>query len=119
MKLGSTEYPAVAGHQLHHMVDPHFGDLIRVGNTDRAYTRLGDAVRDACTNALTYDILGLEYLAFAVQHRLTFLGAADEHLFDDRLTDEQRLWLIEFCRRWQSVAEFEAEQEEGRRDQKT
>lgn len=116
--MARNEYPAVAGHQLHHMVDPRFGDLIRVGNTDRAYTALGDAVRDACENALGYDQLGLEYATWALHHRLTWLGAADEHLFDDRLTDEQRLWLVELCRRWRSVAEFEALQEEMRRGQK-
>lgn len=32
------------------------------------------------------------------------LGSADEHLFDENLTSEQREWLRVFCERWESVA---------------
>lgn len=28
------------------------------------------------------------------------LGSADEHLFDESLTEEQRVWLTSFCERW-------------------
>ena len=28
------------------------------------------------------------------------LGSADEHLFDENLTDAQRAWLNNFCDRW-------------------
>jgi hypothetical protein len=31
------------------------------------------------------------------------LGSADEHLFDENLTDEQRAWLRAFCKRWDAV----------------
>lgn len=32
------------------------------------------------------------------------LGSADEHLFDEALTDEQRAYLHDFCRRWEIVS---------------
>jgi len=111
-----NEYPAIAGHQLRHVISQRWGDLIQVGDTDRAYVNLDEAMRDARSNPLTYAILEIEYRTFGLKHRITWLGSADEHLVDPRLTDAQRLWLVEFCRRWQSIAEFEREQEEGRRD---
>jgi hypothetical protein len=30
------------------------------------------------------------------------LGSADEHLFDDNLTLDQRVWLLNFSRRWET-----------------
>lgn len=107
----TTEYPAVAGHQLRHIVSQRWGDLVHVGNTDMAYRTLGAAVAYAKEHPLTYDHLCSEYRSFGIKHDITWLGSADEHLFDERLTDEQRLWLVEFCRRWESIAEFEAEEE--------
>jgi hypothetical protein len=35
------------------------------------------------------------------------LGSADEHLFDDNLTDAQRAWLRDFCRRWDEAEKQE------------
>jgi hypothetical protein len=32
------------------------------------------------------------------------LGSADEHFFDESLTDEQRKWLRDFSRRWEIAA---------------
>jgi len=31
------------------------------------------------------------------------LGSADEHLWDDNLTNEQRAWLRDFVRRWEEA----------------
>lgn len=105
-----NEYPAVAGHQLRHVISDRWGSLVHIGNTDRAYTKLEDAERYARDNPLTYEILISEYRTFGIDNGITWLGSADEHLFDERLTDRQRLWLIEFCRRWESIAQFEAEE---------
>ena len=33
------------------------------------------------------------------------LGSADEHLFDTALTSAQRLWLHDFCARWDAELE--------------
>lgn len=38
------------------------------------------------------------------------LGSADEHLSDESLTQQQRDWIADFCRRWE-----EAERNEFRR----
>jgi hypothetical protein len=38
------------------------------------------------------------------------LGSADEHLFDDDLTHEERKWLGDFCRRWEAAAKQEREE---------
>jgi hypothetical protein len=32
------------------------------------------------------------------------LGSADEHLFDETLTEEQRAWLRDFSRRWEDAS---------------
>lgn len=32
------------------------------------------------------------------------LGSADEHLFDEALTAEQRAWLMNFCKRWDDAS---------------
>ncbi|MGD0192889.1 MAG: hypothetical protein ABSD74_19300 [Rhizomicrobium sp.] len=32
------------------------------------------------------------------------LGSADEHLFDESLTEEQRAWVRDFSRRWDETA---------------
>jgi hypothetical protein len=37
------------------------------------------------------------------------LGSAHEHLFDDDLTDDQRLWLRDFCARWEAAEEAHRE----------
>ncbi|MCH2220203.1 MAG: hypothetical protein MK097_07760 [Dechloromonas sp.] len=43
------------------------------------------------------------------------LGSADEHLFDERLTDEQRAWLHRFCERWDAAEDTEAAWAEAER----
>jgi hypothetical protein len=40
-----------------------------------------------------------EYAAWQTANDLD-LGSADDHLFDETLTDEQRAWLFAFCQRW-------------------
>lgn len=40
-----------------------------------------------------------EYMAWNKAQGLC-LGSADEHLFDEDLTEQQRAWLADFCRRW-------------------
>jgi hypothetical protein len=39
------------------------------------------------------------------------LGSADEHYFDENLTEAQRAWLIDFGHRWEQMAHLEAEQD--------
>ena len=34
------------------------------------------------------------------------LGSADEHHFDESLTDEQREWLKDFSRRWEAAERY-------------
>jgi hypothetical protein len=34
------------------------------------------------------------------------LGSADEHLFDEQLTQEQRDWLSAFCGRWDEAVDI-------------
>lgn len=43
------------------------------------------------------------------------LGSADEHLFDEALTDGQRRWLADFCERWEEAerADREARRQEA------
>jgi hypothetical protein len=36
------------------------------------------------------------------------LGSADEHLFDENLTSEQREWLRSFSRRWEGASPVHA-----------
>lgn len=54
------------------------------------------------TNTLTD-----EYAAWNKANGLN-LGSADEHLFDDDLTDEQRKWLRDFSQRWEDAAHADA-----------
>ena len=44
-----------------------------------------------------------EYEAWNAAQGLN-LGSADEHLFDATLTAEQRMWLTDFCERWDHAA---------------
>jgi hypothetical protein len=44
-----------------------------------------------------------EYEAWNAAQGLN-LGSADEHLFDESLSPEQRQWVKNFSRRWESVA---------------
>lgn len=45
------------------------------------------------------DALIAEYIAWNKANGL-HLGSADEHWYDERLTDEQRAWVRDFSRRW-------------------
>ena len=49
--------------------------------------------------------LTAEYAAWKKANGLD-LGSADEHLFDDALTEEQRLWLCVFVERWEQSAPY-------------
>jgi len=55
------------------------------------------------------DALCDEYTAWNKSQGLD-LGSADEHLFDENLTAEQRQWLALFCERWDDAASAEREQ---------
>lgn len=44
-----------------------------------------------------------EYKDFNKEHGLN-LGSADEHLFDETLTSEQRQWVADFVRRWDEAS---------------
>jgi hypothetical protein len=50
----------------------------------------------------TTDDLCDEYAAWNKSNNLS-LGSADEHLFDENLTDDQRKWLRSFSERWQAA----------------
>jgi hypothetical protein len=100
------EYSAVAGHLLYDVFSMRFGYLIAVGKTDRAFKSFDEAKAFAKRHPLTTSHLASEYQSFNLAHDLK-LGSADEHLFDENLTDEQRLWLVDFCRRWDSAVAFE------------
>jgi hypothetical protein len=52
------------------------------------------------TMGMALDRLTDEYHAWMKAQGLD-LGSADEHLFDEALTDEQRAWLKDFYNRWQ------------------
>ena len=46
------------------------------------------------------ELLTVEYEEWLKAQGLS-LGSADEHLFDEDLTDNQRQWLRDFCERWE------------------
>jgi hypothetical protein len=48
-------------------------------------------------------ILIREYEAWQKEQGLK-LGSADEHIFDENLTDAQRKWLKAFSQRWESAS---------------
>ncbi len=52
-------------------------------------------------NALTR-----EYAAWNKAQGLN-LGSADEHLFDEELTEAQRAWVRNFSRRWEEAAKHD------------
>ena len=51
----------------------------------------------------TLDALTREYAAWNKEQGLN-LGSADEHLFDETLTEAQRAWVRDFSRRWEETA---------------
>ncbi len=107
----ADELPIVAGHRLRVVVSQRWGQLIAVGRTRQAFRAIESAEQWARENPETFESLSKEYEAFCVAHKLILEKPADEHFYDDSLTVTQRLWLINFARRWQSVAEFESEQD--------
>lgn len=50
----------------------------------------------------TIDSLTDEYTAWNKAQGLD-LGSADEHMFDESLTEEQRQWVHDFCARWEEA----------------
>lgn len=49
-----------------------------------------------------FDTLIAEYRRWQDENRL-ILGSADEHLFDEHLTDAQKDWLRDFLARWETA----------------
>jgi hypothetical protein len=49
------------------------------------------------------DALTREYAAWNKAQGLN-LGSADEHMFDETLTEGQREWLRDFSRRWEDAS---------------
>lgn len=99
------DLPAVAGHKLRAFLTERWGVLVRVGITDAAFTTLDAAVRHARDNPLSYDQLTEEFRAFGILSGFRE-GDAEELLMHPGLTDEQRLWLVDFVHRWQSIADY-------------
>jgi hypothetical protein len=58
------------------------------------------------TPALTHDELAREYADWCRANSLS-LGSAEEHLFDEDLTDAQCQWLWQFLARWEFVSRLE------------
>jgi hypothetical protein len=60
---------------------------------------------DALTNEIEAELntLTREYEARQKEQGLK-LGSADEHLFDENLTDAQRKWLQAFSQRWEGAS---------------
>ena len=60
---------------------------------------------DALTNEIEAELntLTREYEAWQKEQGLK-LGSADEHLFDENLTDAQRKWLQAFSQRWEGAS---------------
>jgi hypothetical protein len=102
----SDALPIIAGHQLHYVNGGRWGRLIHVGKTEMAFRDINDAIDYAGANPVTFAMLESEYQTFNLRHHLK-LGSAEDHLFDEMLTDSERLWLVDFVRRWKSVAENE------------
>jgi hypothetical protein len=48
-----------------------------------------------------------EYAAWNKAQGLS-LGSADEHIFDENLTSEQRAWLRDFSQRWEDASPVRA-----------
>ena len=49
------------------------------------------------------DALRREYAAWSKAQGLS-LGIADEHIFDETLTEARRTWVRDFSRRWEEAA---------------
>ncbi|MBI1202638.1 MAG: hypothetical protein GC182_09025 [Rhodopseudomonas sp.] len=58
---------------------------------------------DRDSRAIELYALIYEYRRWQVINGLQ-LGSADEHLFDESLTEEQREWLGRFSRRWERAS---------------
>ena len=54
----------------------------------------------------TIESLYADYSEWNARHGLN-LGSADEHLFDDALTPQQKIWLRLFIDRWNAAAQRE------------
>lgn len=48
-------------------------------------------------------VLTTEYNAWQIKQGLN-LGSADEHLFDENLSEDQTKWLADFCQRWEAAS---------------
>ena len=73
------------------------------GDPDAAFI---EAEREHLADAPSLNDLIAEYEDWQQQNDLK-LGSADEHLWDENLTQAQRQWLAEFCDRWEEAVRRE------------
>lgn len=86
------------------------GDAVVSRGEEGAYVHMWGWVSNKSAGIMSpLDILTEEYDAWNLKNGLD-LGSADEHLFDENLTPEQRAWLRDFSARWEK-AEAEAGEE--------
>ena len=86
-----------------HIVGSRFGRLFAIEGTNRAFASREDAETFASELPGNLDGLIGEYHLWLEKNGRTDLGSADEHLFDESLTDDQRAWLKDFNARWESA----------------
>lgn len=89
----------MTGKALFHFVikDAVFGELITAAPPCYRVTDCANPCEDTLSD------LCEEYAAWNKEQGLT-LGSADEHLFDESLTPSQRMWIRDFCRRWEEAS---------------
>jgi hypothetical protein len=81
--------------------DPDTADSFReIEPTADGLYSLGWGFATQVVKPPSLDDLIHEYKVWNAEQGLD-LGSANEHLFDDNLSDEQRQWLRSFCYRWE------------------
>jgi hypothetical protein len=97
-------------HQKRGHADEGFGHFGEVLPWQGGYRR-GDGMTSKKPNEIDseLDALTREYAAWNKAQGLD-LGSADEHLFDETLTEGQREWLRDFSRRWEDASPVHAAQ---------
>lgn len=86
-----------------HIALNQVAELLRENLSDReTLRRVGQIIRLTGRETVTLEDLTREYEAWMSKEMLN-LGSADEHLCDETLTREQRVWLAKFCERWDAV----------------
>jgi hypothetical protein len=87
-------------------IGSRFGRLFSVDGTGFAFRTQPEATAFANEQKPVIDRMIEEYEDWQLTQGLS-LGSADEHLFDDDLTDNQRIWLRNFSRRWEKAEQLE------------